>query len=73
MLRLLNCFTSPNIGIEPNVQIEKDSNPFSCTLSFLDKKSQFKPLSRATVKGVRLRFKTVASYAVGVYRTKAKQ
>lgn len=71
-LRVTDSLTVPNIGIEPTVQIQKDSDPFSCTVGFSDKKGNFKPLSRASVKGDRLRFKTVASYAVGVYRTEAK-
>jgi hypothetical protein len=71
-LRVTDSLTVPNIGIEPTIQIEKDKEPFSCTLGFPDKKGNFKPLYRASVKGDRLRFKTVASYAVGVYRTEAK-
>lgn len=71
-LRVTDSLSLPNIGIEPVIQIEKDKEPFSCTLGFPDKKGNFKPLSRASVKGDRLRFKTVASYAVGVYRTEAK-
>jgi len=71
-LRVTDSLTVPNIGIEPTIQIQKDKDPFSCTLGFPDKKGNFKPLSRASVKGDRLRFKTVASYAVGVYRTEAK-
>jgi hypothetical protein len=71
-LRVTDSINIPNIGIEPTVQIQKDKDPFSCTLGFPDKKGQFKPLSRASVKGERLRFKTVASYAVGVYRTETK-
>lgn len=72
-LRVTDSLRIPNIGIEPIIQIEKDKDPFSCTIGFLDKKNQFMPLSRASVKGDRLRFKTVASYAVGVYRTEAKR
>jgi len=71
-LRVTDSLTLPNIGIEPSVQIQKDSDPFSCTLGFPDKKGNFKPLSRASVKGDRFRFKTVASYAVGVYKTEVK-
>jgi len=72
-LRVTDSLNIPNVGIEPTVLIQKDSDPFSCTLGFSDKKGQFKPLSRASIKGDRLRFKTVASYAVGVFRTEAKQ
>ncbi|MFZ6023336.1 MAG: hypothetical protein ACOYVG_02650 [Bacteroidota bacterium] len=72
-LRVTDSLSVPNIGIEPSVQIQKDSDPFSCTLGFPDKKGNFKPISRASIKNDRLRFKTVASYAVGVYRTEAKK
>ncbi len=68
-LRITDSINVPNFGIEPTVQIQKDNSPFSCTLGFTDKKGIFKPLSRASVKEERLRFKKVASYAVGVYRT----
>lgn len=71
-LRITDSIMVPNFGIEPTVQIQKDSSPFSCTLGFTDKKGNFKPLSRASVKEERLRFKKVASYAVGVYRTESK-
>ena len=71
-LRVTDSINVPNIGIEPQVKIEKDSAPFSCTVGFIDKKGKFKPLSRASVQGERLRFKKVAAYAVGVYRTKAQ-
>jgi hypothetical protein len=68
-LRITDSIHVPNFGIEPTIQIQKDNTPFSCTLGFTDKKGSFKPLSRASVKEERLRFKKVASYAVGVYRT----
>ncbi len=71
-LRITDSINVPNFGIEPTVQIQKDNSPFSCTLGFTDKKGIFKPLSRASVKEERLRFKKVASYAVGVYRTESK-
>lgn len=71
-LRVTDSLNVPNIGIEPTVQIEKDNSPFSCTLGFIDKKGQFKPLSRASINGDRFRFKKVASYAVGVYKTGVK-
>ena len=71
-LRVTDSLAIPNIGIEPAVQIQKDNDAFSCTLGFPDKKGVFRPLSRASVKGDRLRFKTVASYAVGTYQTRVQ-
>lgn len=68
-LRVRDSVNIPNLGIEPTVQIQKDAAPFSCTIGFLDKKGNFKPLTRANIKGDQLKFKTVASYAVGAYRT----
>lgn len=68
-LRVRDSVNIPNLGIEPTVQIQKDATPFSCTIGFLDKKGNFKPLTRANIKGDQLKFKTVASYAVGAYKT----
>ena len=68
-LRVRDSVNIPNLGIEPTVQIQKDATPFSCTIGFLDKKGNFKPLTRANIKGDQLKFKTIASYAVGTYRT----
>lgn len=65
-IRITDSINIPNIGIEPSVQIQADNQPFSCTLGFPDKKGNFNPYYRASIKKEQLRFKKVASYGVSV-------
>ena len=65
-IRITDSIIIPNIGIEPTVQIQADNQPFSCTLGFPDKKGNFNPYYRASIKNEQLRFKKVASYGVSV-------
>lgn len=65
-IRITDSISIPNIGIEPSVQIQADNQPFSCTLGFPDKKGNFNPYYRASIKNEQLRFKKIASYGVSV-------
>ncbi|MBL0883543.1 MAG: hypothetical protein IBJ16_09410 [Chitinophagaceae bacterium] len=65
-LRISDSINIPNLGKEPIVEIQKDSQPYSCTIGFLDKKGVFKPYYRANVQKEQLRFKKIAAYGVGV-------
>ncbi len=65
-IRITDSINIPNIGIEPSVQIQADNQPFSCTIGFPDKKGNFNPYYRASIKNEQLRFKKIASYGVSV-------
>lgn len=65
-LRITDSINIPNLGKEPIVEIKKDSQPYSCTIGFLDKKGVFKPYYRASIQKEQLRFKKIAAYGVGV-------
>jgi hypothetical protein len=65
-LRITDSINIPNLGKEPIVDIQKDSQPYSCTIGFLDKKGVFKPYYRASIQKEQLRFKKIAAYGVGV-------
>lgn len=65
-LRITDSINIPNLGKEPILEIQKDSQPYSCTIGFLDNKGVFKPYYRANVKKEQLRFKKIAAYGVGV-------
>lgn len=65
-LRITDSINIPNLGKEPIVEIQKDSQPYSCTIGFLDKKGVFKPYYRASIQKEQLRFKKIAAYGVGV-------
>ncbi len=67
-LRITDSINIPNLGKEPIVEIKKDSQPYSCTIGFLDKKGVFKPYYRASIQKEQLRFKKIAAYGVGVYK-----
>lgn len=65
-LHITDSINIPNLGKEPIVEIQKDSQPYSCTIGFLDKKGVFKPYYRASIQKEQLRFKKIAAYGVGV-------
>lgn len=65
-LRITDSINIPNLGKEPILDIQKDNQPFSCTIGFLDNKGVFKPYYRASVQKEQLRFKKIAAYGVGV-------
>ena len=65
-LRITDSINIPNLGKEPILKIEKDSNPYSCTIGFLDNKGNFKPYYRANVVKEQLGFKKIAGYGVSI-------
>ena len=65
-LRISDSINIPNLGKEPILDIQKDPQPYSCTIGFLDNKGVFKPYYRASVQKEQLRFKKIAAYGVGV-------
>lgn len=65
-LRITDSINIPNLGKEPILEIQKDSQPYSCTIGFLDNKGVFKPYYRVSIQKEQLRFKKIAAYGVGV-------
>lgn len=70
--RVSDSLSIPNFGRIPKIAIEKGPEAFSCLVGFLDTKQQFKPCKKISFIHDQLRITTVASYAVGVYKTKLK-
>ena len=69
--RVTDSLNIPNFGIAPKVAIQKSKEPLTCIMGFLDKKGQFMPYREVSFINDRLRIRTVQSYSVGAYRTKA--
>lgn len=69
--RVTDSINIPNFGIAPKPAIRKGKEPLTCIMGFLDKKAQFMPYRQVSFTNDRLRIRTVQSYSVGAYRTKA--
>jgi hypothetical protein len=69
-LRMSDSLPIPNFGTSPKVELRKGPEPLSCIIGFLDKKQEFKPFRKAFIKNDQLKLTKLASYYVGVTRTK---
>ena len=69
-LRVSDSLKIPNFGIQPKIELRKGKEPQSCIIGFLDKKGAFKEYKLVSTKNDRLKINQLASYYVGVYRTK---
>lgn len=69
-LRVSDSLHIPNFGTLPRIEVRKGKEPLSCIIGFLDKKDVFREYKKVSIKGEQLKFTTLNSYYVGVYRTK---
>jgi hypothetical protein len=69
-LRMSDSLPIPNFGTWPKVELRKGPEPLSCIIGFLDKKQEFKPYRKAAIKNDQLKLTKLASYYVGVTRTR---
>jgi hypothetical protein len=69
--RVSDSINIPNFGIAPKVEIHKGKEPLTCVIGFLNKKNEFMPYRQVSFTNDRLRIRTVQSYSVGAYKTKA--
>lgn len=67
-IRGLDTLKLPNLGVQPEVQIKKGPDPFSCIIGFLDKDKQFKEYKKVFVKNNVLKVVTLNHYVARRYR-----
>ncbi len=72
-LRISDSLPIPNFGNWPRVELRKGPEPLSCIIGFLDKKGEFRPYRKAAIRHEQLKLTKLASYYVGVYKTRQKQ
>ncbi len=70
--RVTDSIHFPNFGMAPKPVIQKGKEPLTCIMGFLDKKGQFMPYRQVSFINDRLRIRTIQSYSVGYYKTKAQ-